>query len=216
VNGPDEREVLAQEESPTISAGALFPPRRNRTRAVFVLLTMTAIGFLLFHAGDDLLAVQDNLSPTRTAVVLGGDAKFRGKEAARLYNLGYAREIWLTAREEDDNSRDPFERMGIPRSAVHVFDWHEANTASELRAVACQLQASETDTVILVTSTYHTRRVKLLWRKLTGDHPHAIVRYTTEDVSDTKHWWRTSYGARSVWHEWIGLLGASAAPSRWL
>jgi uncharacterized SAM-binding protein YcdF (DUF218 family) len=183
---------------------------------MWALFVMTLAGFSLRHAGDDFLAVEDSLAPAEIAVVLGGDPEFRGAEAARLYEQGLAGQIWLTASLEDTYSREVFERMGVPRSVVRVFDWHQANTASELRAIACEIQTSGGDSIMFVTSTYHSRRVKELWQKLTGDHPHAIVRYARKDVADTKHWWRTSYGARSVWHEWFGLLRAWITPARWL
>jgi len=149
-------------------------------RAALGFLALMLMVFALRHAGDDYLAVEDPLVPAQTAVVLGGDPEFRGGEAATLYKQSFVRQIWLTAMLEDIYSRDVFEHMGVPRSAVRIFDWHEANTAAELRAIACELQRSGGgDSVIFVTSTYHSRRVKLLWQKLTGDHPHAIVRYAT-------------------------------------
>jgi hypothetical protein len=177
--------------------------------AVLLVLILAGLGYCLRHMGD-FLAVNDPLESAQTVVVMGGDPEFRGAEAASLYQRGFTRHIWLTAHLEDVGTRAVFERMGVPRSAVRVFDWHEPNTAAELRAVARELQASGSKPVILVTSKYHALRVKVLWRKLARDHPHVIVRSAALDSVDTEHWWRSRETARIVWREWLGLLVAWA------
>lgn len=84
------------------------------------------------------------------------------------------------------------------------------NTAEEVRTVASELNARGGGRVILITSKYHTRRVKVLWQKLVGNRPESIVRYTPDDPFQPDRWWRNAFDASSVTHEWFGLLNAWA------
>ncbi|TMA06970.1 MAG: hypothetical protein E6J89_17210, partial [Deltaproteobacteria bacterium] len=79
---------------------------------------------------------------------------------------------------------------GVPSTAIRVLPERNVNTAEEVRTVARGLDRVGGDRVILVTSSYHARRVKLLWRKLVGEHPEAIVRYTPDDGFEAGRWWR--------------------------
>ena len=64
--------------------------------------------------------MEDPLEPARAVVVLGGKASFRVMEAAKLYNQGWAHEVWLTRTtlfSEDSGLAQP----GIDRTPEHVY-----------------------------------------------------------------------------------------------
>src|SRR5439155_22605989 len=100
--------------------------------------------------------------------------------------------------------------QGVPSEAIRVLGEHNSNTADEVRAVARELNAAGGGRVILVTSKYHTRRVKVLWHAIAGGDPDAIVRYTSDDPFEPARWWRNTADALSVSREWFGLLNAWA------
>jgi hypothetical protein len=79
-----------------------------------------------------------------------------------------------------------------------------------VRAVAEQLARDNESAIIIVTTKAHTRRVRTLWRKLSGGRGRAIVRATSEDPFDPAHWWRTSGDALDVLREVLGLVNAWA------
>ena len=71
--------------------------------------------------------------------------------------------------------------------------------------------AKEKDrTAILVTTKAHTRRVRLLWRRLGSEQGTAIVRAASEDPFDARHWWGTTSDALDVLREVLGLMNAWA------
>jgi uncharacterized SAM-binding protein YcdF (DUF218 family) len=122
-------------------------------------------------------------------------------EAAAIYQQGWTREVWLMqggvfkedlvlARlgiertPEHVYSRQVLERLGVPAAAIRLLPERDVNTADEVRAVARELTSTGDDRVILITSKYHARRVKVTWRTLMGNHPEAIVRYTADDPFD--------------------------------
>jgi uncharacterized SAM-binding protein YcdF (DUF218 family) len=193
------------------------------TGAVAVLLG----AMLAFRAAGNWLVTADRLQPARAIVVLGGQVPLRAIEAAAVYKQGWAPEVWLTRGafsdeesafeelgierpSEDVYSHRVLERLGVPPAAIRTLPDRNETTADEVRAVAGRLQAEGGVRVIIVTSKSHTRRVKVLWRKLVGNRPEALVRYAAADPFDAPHWWRNSTDAQSVTREWFGMLNAWA------
>jgi uncharacterized SAM-binding protein YcdF (DUF218 family) len=201
--------------------------RRLLAGIVLAVSALAAAPFAATLAGT-WLVVDDALQPARSVVVLGGQVPFRAMEAAAVYKQGWTKEVWLTqggifAEElaleqlqverppEHYYSRQVLERLGVPGAAIRVLPGHNANTADEVRAVARQLEATGGGRVILVTSKYHTRRVKAIWRALAASRrDEAIVRYTADDPFQPHRWWRNTADAMSVSREWFGLLNAWA------
>ena len=147
--------------------------------------------FAVLEAGA-WLVVEDPLQPARAILVLGGKVPFRAMEAAKLYKQGWAHEVWLTQAShfaedlalaqleiqrspEHVYSRMVLERLGVPSTAIRVLSDTSNITADEVRTVARELTRYGGDRVILVTSSYHTRRVKVLWHALVGTHPEAVM-----------------------------------------
>jgi uncharacterized SAM-binding protein YcdF (DUF218 family) len=201
--------------------------RRRLLVAVAFVAAALVLAPLAATAAGTWLVVADALQPARSVVVFGGHVPFRAMEAAAVYKQGWTREVWLTQgglQEEDTAlaklgvdrtpehiySRQVLERLGVPSEAIRLLPGRNVNTADEVRTVARELQAANDARVILVTSKYHTRRVRVIWHRLVGRRPEAIVRYAPDDPSEPRRWWRTTGGARAVSSEWFGLLNAWA------
>ena len=192
--------------------------------AAVALICITGVVVAFLEAGAWLIT-EDTLQHSRAIVVFGGKVPFRAMEAARLYKEGWAEEVWVTqgglhsddvafaklgidATPEHIYSRMVLERLGVPLAAIRILPGNNANTAEEVRSVAREVNQAHADSVILVTSSYHTRRVKVLWKKQTGARPQAVVRYTRDEPFEPRAWWRDSTDAMAVVHEWFGLLNA--------
>ena len=188
-----------------------------------MVVSATAL-FAARNAGQ-WLVVADPLQSARAIVVLGGQVPFRAMEAAAIYGQGLAPEVWVTqsAPSDEDHAtaalgidRPPdhvysvkvLERLGVPDTAIRVLGDHDTNTADEIRTVARELRARNGARVILVTSKYHSRRVRSLWRSLVGRTPEAVVRHAPGDPFEPDRWWRTTGDAVAVAREWCGLLNA--------
>lgn len=201
--------------------------RRPLVVAIVVLVALLALASLAVRGAGTWLVVDDRLQPASAVVVFGGQVPFRAMEAAAIYKQGLTREVWLTpggVYDEDIKlaelgverpleytySRQVLERLEVPPEAIRVLPGRTQNTADEVRAVARELQETGGNRAIVVTSKYHTRRVKVLWRSLVGSGPQLVVRYTPDDPYEPTRWWRTSEDIRSVWREWFGLLNAWA------
>jgi uncharacterized SAM-binding protein YcdF (DUF218 family) len=201
---------------------------KGRTLAATVFLALSlAMAPLALSALGRWLVVADPPQTAQAVVVFGGHLPFRATEAASIYHKGFAREVWLTQGgvfvedlalqrlgiekpPEYFYSRQVLERLGVPDASIRLLEGRNVNTAEEVRTVARELKARGGERVILITSKYHARRVKMIWHALVGNHPEAIVRYTPDDPFQPGRWWHNTADAMAVSREWFGLLNAWA------
>jgi len=100
------------------------------------------------------------------------------------------------------------EKLGVPAAAIRILPAPIHNTAEEIRVIAATLRQVGGDSVIIVTSLPHTRRVKTLWRMLATDRQRLIVRYDSYEQYDSHRWWRNTGEGDDVVHEVLGLINA--------
>jgi len=184
-----------------------------------------ALAAVIFFGLGRWLVVEDPLAKAQAIVVLSGAMPVRAVEAAKLYREGYAPEIWLTHSTEPGKTleemgipffgEDRYNKLlliheGVPAEAIHVLDPAIVNTADEIRVAAAARKSGKDAAMILVTTKAHTRRVRLLWRRLAPSQARVIVRAASTDPFDPGHWWRTTSDALDVVREFLGLLNAWA------
>jgi uncharacterized SAM-binding protein YcdF (DUF218 family) len=201
---------------------------RRHIRSVVLLtlpLVLVVSVVIIFLGVGRWLVVEDPLEKAQAIVVLSGRIPVRAKEAARLYNAGYAPQIWLTRGNEPAASlqemhiayigEDFFNTRvlmheGVPSNAIRVLEPPIDNTADEMRVVADELSREKGGAVIVVTTKAHTRRVRTLWKDLSGGRGRAIVRASPSDPFAPERWWRTTGDSLDVVREVLGLLNAWA------
>ncbi len=194
------------------------------TLGVLALLILFA-AVVAFRGAGRWLTREDSLSQADVIFVLSGSMPYRAEEAAKIFAKGYAPEIWLSRPDspagelqklgihfvaEEEYNRDILIHKGVPDAAIHILQDTVVNTEQEVEDAGREMQRAGKRTVILVTSPQHTRRVKVLWRKLTGDNPKAMVRAAYQDPIDVDHWWWNTRDIFSVVHEMLGLVNAWA------
>ena len=207
---------------------AIVASRRSKLLAAALVLIVAVwlASPVVLRAAAAWLFVNEPLQRADAIAVFAGHVPFRSAEAAALYKAKWAPEVWLTrigmyeedaALEQLGVNRPPayvyerqvLTRLGVPESAIQILEGENFSTADEVRTIARHLRSrDDIDRLILVTSNYHSRRVKAIWRTLTGDRPAAIVRYPPGDPFSADGWWRNTDGARKVSREWFGLLNA--------
>lgn len=200
--------------------------RRRVRLAAFVLagtLLLASLVILLF-VGRWLVA-EDPLEKARAIVVLSGGMPLRAEEAAKLYREGYAPEVWLTYSAEPGAtlsamgisyiSEETYDAQvlihgGVPPGAIHLLQPAIVNTADEIAAISAQLAEQNAKSIIIVTSKVHTRRVRILWRRLAAQRGQAVVRAASDDPFEPRRWWGTTRDALDVVREVLGVLNAWA------
>ena len=209
---------------PRLVLGSILETEAKRRNRLWILpgVILFASLFVFFNIGRWLVA-EDPLEKASAIAVLSGRMPSRALEAARIYQDGYASEIWLTRTIEPGASlqalsvpftgEEAYDRMvlmrkGVPESAIRVLDPPIVNTADEMLAIGQALGKEHERTVIIVTSKVHTRRVKALWKHLSSADGQAIVRGVSDDGFDPAHWWANTADALDVVREALGLLNA--------
>jgi uncharacterized SAM-binding protein YcdF (DUF218 family) len=187
--------------------------------------SLLVVGLLLFLNVGRWLVIEDPLRKADAIAVLSGGMPGRALEAARVYQEGYASRVWLThATEpgaalvrhsvpyvgEESYDRQILMHEGVPDSAIEVLDPPIVNTAEEMKTIGCGLRRENLHSVILVTSKVHTRRVKTLWKRISGQAGEAMVRGDSDDSFDPAHWWRDTQDALDVVREVLGLVNTWA------
>jgi uncharacterized SAM-binding protein YcdF (DUF218 family) len=201
--------------------------RRSRKLGIVatVVCSTLLLAIVMFLGVGRWLVVEDPLVKARAIAVLSGGMPLRAMEAAKLYREGYAPEIWLThssepgetlgqlgisfAGEDYYNTRILIHE-GVPPQAIRVLETPIVNTADEIKVIGSALDGEKDRTVIIVTTKVHTRRARLLWRKLASGKGGAIVRAASADSFDPRHWWRTTSDALDVVREVLGILNVWA------
>ena len=195
-------------------------------------LVPVGVVFLLVLAGIAVLltigrwlVVEDPLAHADVIVVLSGRLPERALEAARLYQAGYAPQVWVSQPispveelktmkifylGEDFYNEKVLLARGVRPDSIHVLERPSANTEEEVRQISESLRQRNIHHVILVTSKPHTRRVRAIWNRLVGNDPAAIVRFASDDSYDGAHWWRHTHDALDIVRETLGLFNAWA------
>jgi uncharacterized SAM-binding protein YcdF (DUF218 family) len=169
--------------------------------------------------------VSDPIEKSDAIVVLGGGVPHRAMEAARLYTQGWASEVWVTRPPDPaiddpmvelgikrplgaDYSRQILEAMGVPDESIRWISNRTRDTGGEVGAIARMLVQTGGERVVIVTSPFHARRVRTIWRRVVGEDFDAHIRPAADDPFDSAHWWRNTADTRSVVNELMGLVNA--------
>jgi uncharacterized SAM-binding protein YcdF (DUF218 family) len=210
-------------------AATILPGAVNRksraARWLWVLFALAALGTLTLRNLGYWLDREDPLQKAAAIAVLSGKMPERALEAARLYNQGYAPQVWLSYSVEPGAilqkysipfaGEETYDRLllvheGVPESAIRVLDPPIVNTVDEMHTFGLALRNESLHRIILVTSKLHTRRTATLWKRIASKDGQALVHGVPEDEYLVAHWWQSTSGALDVVREVLGLLNTWA------
>ena len=200
-------------------------PLSTRRLLVGVSAVVLILALVAFIRVGSWLVVADPLTESDAIVVLSGVVPYRAIGGARLYQEGWAPEVWLTRATasgeyqamaelgieqliDADYNRQVLERLGVPAEAIRSISTPVRNTLDEIRATADMLSETGGESVIIVTSPYHTRRSRALWRRAVGRSPRLSIQPAHEDPFEPARWWRSSSDIGLVAKELLGLVNA--------
>ena len=193
------------------------------------LIALAVIGITyrpLLRRVATFLMVEDPLEPAAAIVLLGGELPFRAFEAARLFQAGWApqivlvrghgarrqaarqalQELNLDLPESWEQNRTVLMRLGVPAAAIRMPEEKViGGTLEELQIVA-RFLPPQGGPIILVTSKFHTRRVRMTWRYVTGGKVRSIIRIAEQDPFDPQRWWQHRSYILPVVREYLGLV----------
>jgi len=191
---------------------------------IFILLITAYIGGCrragLWLAKDDLPEHADAM------VLLMGDFPGRVLQAADLFHEGRAEKLVIVHESmgaykllesrgvnivtSTEQAHNAFLVLGVPASVVTVLPYDARSTLDEAKATRdFLLQASNIDTIILVSAPYHLRRASMIFNKAirksgfkvyVGSSPSKYTSY------NPREWWKRKEDIQAVLSEYLKLI----------
>ena len=189
-----------------------------RRRALVALILALALGAwfervrVLTALGSFLVSASPP-EKADIAVVLAGDSSgSRILTAAALERSGYVPLVLVSgpAGEYDYHECDlaiPFAvKRGYPESYFAHAEYNAKSTGEEAANLVPELRRRNVHRVLLVTSTYHTRRATAVFRRAAPDL--TIVTVAAPDQYFTPDgWWHNREGRKTFLTEWEKNVG---------
>ena len=181
---------------------------------VMILVVLGAVWLLrrplLRVAGE--LHIADEAPQRSDAIVVLGNDNYLGERASRAADL--YRERWAPrviasgaqirpyASYADLIRRDLIER-GVPPDAVVHFSNFGGNTREEAYAVRRLLRDRGWKRIVVVTSNYHTRRARYIYRRVLDPGMEVRVVAATDAAYDPRAWWESRQGLKLFFNECV-------------
>lgn len=190
------------------------------TAAVILLLTFVFIP----RMGNYLVAEQD-LIEADVMVILMGSVPARALEGADLYRDGFVQNVivvqtYVESEEllvergvqipgQAELTRGALVQMGVPERLIEVLPGGVRSTWEEAQVVSAYLADNrEIDSLILVTSSFHTRRTLIIFERACRNLDRElalIIRPSSHDTFVAEQWWQDRESAKRVVLEYMKL-----------
>lgn len=187
------------------------------------LIVLVVFCFFIYIARHPLLRVAggfwvvDETPKPSDAIVMLSDDNFhadRAAHAAELFKAGWAPRVIASGRllrpyagiaelEEHDLESD-----GVPESAIVKFPQSARNTREECTAIGQFAASHGWKKILLVTSTYHTRRARYICERVLPSGDTLIVSAARDSDYDPDNWWRTRQSTKLFFGEAVGIFVA--------
>ncbi len=188
-----------------------------------VLVALAVIGVAkrntLLRAMGDFLITEQPATHVDEVFVLGGAIVDRGIEAAKVYERGISNKFVFTGAPiptaieglgidstEAACTRHEAVRYGLPLANTVVLN-KGTSTFEEAEALLAQAQADGADTVMVISSMFHLRRVGFVFRKrFAGSGITVLLHGAPSQTFDERQWWTSEEGLIMVNNEYVKLL----------
>jgi uncharacterized SAM-binding protein YcdF (DUF218 family) len=191
--------------------------------ALIVLLFVAVLCTMVYLARHPLLRfaaeswiVEDPLEHADAMVVLSDDNFYadRATRAAELFRQGMATGVVASGRRLRPGAgiaelmeHDLIER-GVPREKILRLAHDADNTREEAEALAKLCSERRWKSVIVVTSNYHTRRARYIFRRVFPRDISVRVASAHDGDFDPQHWWEKRKSVKEMAHELAGMMVA--------
>ena len=193
-------------------------------KSLKVLIFLSVI-FLIWILAAPFLAenliVEKPLEKADAILVLSGSAVYeeRTNAATRLYQQGVSKKILLTddgdlaGWSQLEQKNPPFVYLekqilisqGVAAADIEILDDKVTGTIWEARGLQKRIEAEKLNSVLLVTSAYHTKRALGVFQKVIGDDAEIgiIAVSPGEQTPAPQFWWLSPKGWQLVAGEYV-------------
>jgi hypothetical protein len=161
--------------------------------------------------------VVDETPTVSDAIVILGDDNYyaeRAERAAQLFRAGDAPRVVASGRflrpyaTVADLMLHDLKERGIPENAIVRFTHRAANTQAEAAEISHLVHERGWKKILLVTSSYHTRRSRYIFERVLPPGTELRVVSAPDTDFNPDRWWETHEGRSIFFHEAGGMLAA--------
>jgi uncharacterized SAM-binding protein YcdF (DUF218 family) len=158
--------------------------------------------------------VEDSLDKADALIVLGDDNFYadRATRAMQLFREGKAPVIVASGRRLRPNAgiaelieHDLVER-GVPRDRIVRFVHDADSTVEEAQALKRLVKEKKWRSVIVVTSNFHTRRARYIFRRVFQQGMEVRIASARDGDFDPEHWWEKRKSTKELTKEFAGMV----------
>jgi uncharacterized SAM-binding protein YcdF (DUF218 family) len=158
--------------------------------------------------------IEDPLDKAEALIVLGDDNFYadRATRGAQLFREGKAPLIVACGRRLRPNAgiaelmeHDLVER-GVPREKIVRFTHDGDSTLEEAQALTRLVKERKWRSVMVVTSNYHTRRARYIYRRVFPQGVEVRVASARDGDFDPEHWWERRKSIKELTREFAGMV----------
>lgn len=195
----------------------------NRTIKVIIVFLIFFTGWILIAPFlAERLIVEKSLTHADVIVVLGGSSVYleRTEKAAEVYKAGVAPKILLTddgeksgwSRTEKRNppfvelARANLVAQGVPVENIEIIKPNGSGTVYEAQVLREKARENDWQSILIVTSAYHTRRALRTFEKVFASENIQIgiaAPQTGRQTPSPFYWWLTIRGWNMVAGEYV-------------
>lgn len=169
-----------------------------RNTVLVGILILLFVAFVIWNLGRSLV-VQDTRVVSDLILVPSGGGQERIDMAIDLYKQGFGKKILVSGKADDESSPSNAESMynyslrrGVPETAL-IQEPNARNTWENI-LFARDILTQEDSSILLVTSSYHMKRLKLIAENV---FPGKNISSVSVSVPfwDSNQWWKYPKGA---------------------
>ncbi len=189
-----------------------------------LLLVSIFAFFLIFYSplfwllGNGLV-VSDAPKRSDAIVVFSGDGEAsyrnssyqkRALDAVRFYNDGYATDIFISSGRRQTISDVELIKLfltskDIPESSIHVLEKYPISTFQNVQMVKQMLDDDNINSILFITSPYHSRRAMLTWKK-NAPNIEVIAPRVVDTPSENLKWGVSINEVRVIVYEYAAIV----------
>lgn len=183
---------------------------------VLVLGALYLVRHPLLRFAGETLVIEDPLQKADAIVVLSIDNFYadRATRAAELYRQGLAPVVVASgvrlrpyAGVAELMEHDLIER-GVPKEKILRFPQDAENTREEAETLEKFCAGKNWKSVIIVTSNYHTRRARYIFRRVFPGNISVSVASARDGDFDPEHWFEKRKSIKEFVREVVGIVVA--------
>ncbi len=192
-------------------------------KGLFLLAVLAGILFfthsIVLTKAAEMLIKKDEMKPADVIVVLAGEQEERVMHGVKLFRDDWARKdriimaggplvwkyTWAALMKEQAES------LGIPGTKI-LTENESRSTEEDALYTKEILKKNGFKSIILVTSSYHSRRAALIFKRVLGSEIRIISAPVNDSWFSVNDWWKRRRDRSAVLNEfskyvWLGLFG---------